>query len=309
MIGVVPVRDGALAVGAAEVVAECAGTGLLIGSGCATASAGLAAVATELEVAEVGPYAPAAWARALASRLTGHAVVLLPASPDGRDLAAHLAHALGRPLWAGATAVTDTTAVVSRHGGRTLATAALGEPIVATLLPGIRAVPTRQASDDAPMLVDLALDLQPAPAAECLETLLPTGASMALADATRIVAGGAGLGSPAAFSLLTPLAERLDAAVGATRVVVDRGWIGHDRQIGTTGAVVAPSLYLAFGVSGAVQHLAAVAPPEHTIAVNVDASCPMMAAADLAVVADAPATLHALLHELGLAHEEAPADA
>ena len=299
MIAVIPVRDGVLPVGADEAVAECSGEAIVIGSGCREAAAGLLTTTREARLAEVGPYAPAAWGRALAPHVDERGVVLLPASPDGRDLAPHLAHALGRPLWAGATSVTGAAVTVSRHGGRTLATAALGGPIVATLLPGTRAVEPRPSTAPPPLLVELPLALDPAPAAETREVLAPTGASMALGDATRIVAGGAGLGDPGSFDLLTPLGERLDAAVGATRVVVDRGWIGHDRQIGTTGVVVAPTLYLAFGVSGAVQHLAAVAPPAHTIAVDTDPSCPMMGAADLAVVADAPATLRALLDELG----------
>ncbi len=73
--------------------------------------------------------------------------------------------------------------------------------------------------------------------------------------------------------------------MGATRVITDRGWIPHDRQIGTTGVVVDPQLYLAFGISGAVQHTAGLGHPEHVISINTDQHCPMMELADLAVVA------------------------
>lgn len=306
MIAVVPVRDGALPVGAEEAVAECGGDVVLVGSGCRTAAAALAVsvAARRVTLAEAAPFAPARWAPRLAERLAAERVVVLPASPDGRDLAPHLARALGRPLWAGATAVDETRVAVARHGGLQLLTAPVDGPVVATLLPGTRAV-SPPSDAGAPTLDELALAPAPGPAAETLETLAPTGAAMGLADAPRIVAGGAGLGTAEAFAQLTPLGERLDAAVGATRVAVDRDWAGHDRQIGTTGIVVAPRLYLALGVSGAVQHLAAVTPPAHTIAVNLDRSCPMMAAADLAVVADAPATLAALLAELGADAEAA----
>jgi electron transfer flavoprotein alpha subunit len=90
----------------------------------------------------------------------------------------------------------------------------------------------------------------------------------------------------------------LRASVGATRVVTDRGWISHDRQIGTTGVIVDPRLYIAFGISGAVQHTSGLGRPDHIISINTDAHCPMMQLADLAVVADANAVLDELLARL-----------
>jgi electron transfer flavoprotein alpha subunit len=82
--------------------------------------------------------------------------------------------------------------------------------------------------------------------------------------------------------------------------VTDAGWVSHDRQIGTTGVVVDPDLYLSFGISGAVQHTAGLGHPEHIISVNTDPHCPMMAMADLAIVADANATLDELAKALGI---------
>ena len=89
------------------------------------------------------------------------------------------------------------------------------------------------------------------------------------------------------------------ASVGATRVVTDRGWMPHARQIGTTGVVVDPDLYLAFGISGAVQHTSGLGNPAHIISVNTDGHCPMMQLADLAITADANATLDELERLLG----------
>jgi electron transfer flavoprotein alpha subunit len=117
---------------------------------------------------------------------------------------------------------------------------------------------------------------------------------MDLSEATRIVGGGAGLDRADRFDQLSLVAAGLGAAMGATRVVTDRGWVGHERQIGTTGAVVDPSLYLAFGVSGAVQHTAGLGDPDHIISVNTDPHCPMMQMSDLAVVSDANAVLDEL---------------
>ena len=87
--------------------------------------------------------------------------------------------------------------------------------------------------------------------------------------------------------------------MGATRVITDRGWVGHERQIGTTGVVVDPELYVAFGISGAVQHTSGLGDPRHVISVNVDPYCPMMQMSDLAVVSDANAVLDELERLLG----------
>jgi electron transfer flavoprotein alpha subunit len=125
---------------------------------------------------------------------------------------------------------------------------------------------------------------------------------MDLAEADRIVGGGAGLmhGDAAErFATLTAVGAAIGASMGATRVVTDAGWVPHSRQIGTTGVVVDPTLYLAFGISGAVQHTAGLGHPEHVVSVNLDPHCPMMAMADLAVVADAGATLDVLAARLG----------
>ena len=96
--------------------------------------------------------------------------------------------------------------------------------------------------------------------------------------------------------------------MGATRVITDRSWVHHDRQIGTTGVVVDPVLYLSFGVSGAVQHTSGLGHPDHIISVNTDPHCPMMAMSDLAIVADANETLDELLRLIESA-DARPSDA
>ncbi|MFN5603562.1 MAG: FAD-binding protein, partial [Actinomycetes bacterium] len=103
-----------------------------------------------------------------------------------------------------------------------------------------------------------------------------------------------------AFDLLGRVAVALQASMGVTRVITDRGWASHERQIGTTGVVVDPDLYVSFGVSGAVQHTSGLGQPEHIISVNTDAHCPMMQMSDLAIVSDANAVLHELAARLGV---------
>jgi electron transfer flavoprotein alpha subunit len=121
---------------------------------------------------------------------------------------------------------------------------------------------------------------------------------MDLAEAPRIVAGGAGLAQAERYMQLERIATALGASMGATRVITDRGWVEHERQIGTTGVVVDPRLYVAFGISGAVQHTSGLGAPDHIVAVNTDATCPMMQLADLAIVSDANAVLDELEHLL-----------
>jgi electron transfer flavoprotein alpha subunit len=133
-----------------------------------------------------------------------------------------------------------------------------------------------------------------------VDELPPDPATIDLAEAGRIVGGGAGLGGPEVFALLAAVGRRLGAALGATRVATDLGWAPVERQIGTTGVTVDPVLYLAFGISGAVQHVTGLGAPEHVVSVNHDPSCPMMALATLAVVSDAPAVVAELARLLGV---------
>ena len=303
MLAVVPVRAGALPAGGAECVAECGGRAVLVGDGTAVAADELRGTATEsVDVCEWPTFQPGALASGLAPLVDGHDVVVLPASPDGRDLAPRLAHALGRPLVAGAVRVDDAGADLVRWGGRVIETLRVDGPFVATLQPGVRGVaaPNR----DPLALRSMTLQRVPGRDVEVLEVLAPDVTTMDLAEAPRILGGGAGLDSIERFAQLEKVAEALGASMGATRVVTDRGWVGHERQIGTTGVVVDPRLYLAFGISGAVQHTSGLGQPAHIVSVNTDPHCPMMQLADLAIVADANAVLDQLAARLGV-HEHA----
>jgi electron transfer flavoprotein alpha subunit len=296
MLAVVPTRDGGLVAGGAECVAECGGRALLVGSGAARATVELAGIATEpLWALELASFAPAAWAAAVAPLVAEATVVVLPASPDGRDLAPRLAHELSRPLLAGAVSVGSDGAELARQGGLVLEDLRVGGPFVATLQPGVRGV-LAPAGATAPKPGSITLATPPTSTrdAEVVEVLPPDVTTMDLTEARRILAGGAGLDSSERFAQLERLAAALGASMGATRVITDRGWVGHERQIGTTGVVVDPDLYVAFGISGAVQHTSGLGQPHHIVSVNTDPYCPMMQLADLAVVTDANAVLDAL---------------
>jgi len=296
MLAVIVVRDAELPAGADETISECGGRALLVGSGTSAAALELQHVARETTTVEIGDFKPAAWATALAPHLADEPIVVLPASPDGRDFAPRLASQLQRPLFAMCIGVSQSRIDLVRHGGSELHSVVPPASFVATLQPGVRGVDPVEAA----MIVrDIATEL-PGGNDPTIEVLLPPDATtIDLSEADRIVAGGAGLDDPRRFEQLAALGAAIRASVGATRVITDRGWVDHARQIGTTGVIVDPQLYIAFGISGAVQHTTGLGRPDHIISVNTDPHCPMMQLADVAVIADANAVLDELLQQIG----------
>jgi len=308
VIAVLPVRAGELPGGTAELLAETGCTSAVVaGSGSEHAARALTRLASCPRVlrAELDELEPAALARMLAPVVAGSTPAVLPASPDGRDLAPHLALVLGWPLLAGASRLVRSGAVLVRAGGRQEVEVEVAGPFVVTLSApsrGARSLSAPRGADVEPAASQPVEELAVPPGAgatgprgvRSLGVAMPEAGAADLAEAERIVAGGAGLRGADAVATLERAGELLGAAVGATRVVTDAGLMGHDRQIGTTGVVARPRLYVAFGASGAAQHVGGIGEPEHVVSVNTDPSCPMMAIADLAVVADARSTLEEL---------------
>jgi electron transfer flavoprotein alpha subunit len=309
-VAVVVCRDGRLPAGADEAVAEAEGEVLLVGTGAEEAAGGLPS-ATRVWWAE-GEGGPAARCGPLARLLGDVTAVVMPASPDGRDLAPRVAAVLDRPLLAGAVAIStgdpDGTvrADLLRADGRVVIPVHVSGPAVATLLPGSRG-PARAAGRIAVEIPTLDA-ASGGPDAELVAVVPPDPATMDLAEAPRVLGGGAGLvprgagdqPARAAFTLLGDVAAALGASAGATRVVTDAGWMSYDRQIGTTGVAIDPDLYVAFGVSGASQHVGGLGNPRHTVSVNTDPACPMTAMAALGLVTDATGLLLELAARLGI---------
>lgn len=318
-MAVVVVRDGQLPAGAAETVAEAGGAALLVGSGTGKAADGLDA-ASRVWLIEAPSAGPAALASTLAPALAAVEVILLPASPDGRDLAPRLAVILGRPLLAGAVRCSPGEVEVTRLDDRLSVRVAVDGPVLVTLLPGRRGTPEPVEGSkgvkgvkgsESPQVTVLSLGAAPDTSrdAESTGVLQPEPTVVDLAEARRIVGGGAGLvpagaDGAAVMRLLADVGAALGASAGATRVVTDAGWMSYDRQIGTTGVSVNPELYIAFGISGAAQHVGGLGAPEHVVSVNTDPSCPMTAMADLGIEADAPAVLRELAKRLGVTDPE-----
>lgn len=315
MISVILVRDGALPAGFDEAICEADRRVLLIGSNVPQTLDDVRLFARRIWTVEVDPArAPIAsvattaahclqqiWE--LSNELTDAErdteTVVVPSSPDGRDLAPHLAHVLEREFHAGAIRVSDVSVTVARRGGLFLSDIDPQSPFVATLQIGIRgAEPLPDADRNHVEVVHLTVPSTEHASSsnrsvEHIEIQPPDASTMDLAEAPRILGGGAGLVEPA-FDRLQTIASRLGASMGVTRVITDRGWAEHNRQIGTTGVVVDPDLYISFGISGAVQHTSGLGHPEHIISVNTDAHCPMMQISDVAIVADANEVLEAL---------------
>jgi electron transfer flavoprotein alpha subunit len=300
MIALIPVRDGVLPAGAPDAIAEAGGRVLIAGSG--TADVLIDGIASEVFRAELGPVEMGRWTTTLVPIIESIAdtdIVVLAHSPDGRDLAPRLAAALDRPLLAGATEVGAHRVRVARRGGLELHELRPTGPFVATLQPGIRGGLTLDEPPTVQILdVDGASSATSVHDAHVVEVLPPDVHTMDLSEASTIVGGGAGLDSNDRFTELDRFAVAIGGVMGATRVITDRSWVHHDRQIGTTGVVVDPELYLSFGVSGAVQHTSGLGHPNHIISVNTDPHCPMMLMSDLAIVADANDTLVELLRLL-----------
>lgn len=286
MIAVVPVTKGHLPPGGDEAVAEAndaGGRALLVGSGVAHLVDRVAPMIRSLILGEAGDLAPRAWARALADVVTPGETVVLPASADGLALAPHLAVAAGRRLLGPVDRAPDDGSVV-------------------LLAPGSRSVIVADEPDPDASVIALHLSIEPSGDAELTRLIPADPATVELASAERMVAGGAGLDSPDELARLGEAGLRVGASLGATRVLTDAGWLDHARQIGTTGAMIDPDLYIAVGISGAVQHLMGIGQPDRVISVNTDPSCPMMGRADLALVTDGPgyvAELARLLVERG----------
>jgi len=251
---------------------------------------------------------PAEVGCAVAAWLAGHdasaPIVLLPHTRHGLGVAAELTVRLDAALAPGAVGVRRAAGgaiEITRpaYGERLYATVEVsgGTPAVVTLRPSALGVGPPVAAPAATVEEWPATIEGAPPAARVRRAMAPDPHTVDLRDAERIVAGGRGVGSEG-FRQLEVLADLLGASLGGSRVAVDLGWIPWERQIGQSGRAVAPELYLAFGISGASQHVAGIERARTVVAVNRDPSAPLLGRAQLAVVADWRPVVEALIERL-----------
>ena len=183
--------------------------------------------------------------------------------------------------------VDDSTFVRPIHAGAALMTLRSNDPIKVLTLRASAFAPAGEAGPSAAPIETLHLDPPAVTAAQVVEVLRPSAGGLPELSAARIVlSGGRGVGSAEGYARLLPLARLLGAALGATRAAVDAGYAPGDAQVGQTGKSVAPDLYIACGISGAVQHLAGMKDAKTIVAINSDPEAPIFQVADYGMVAD-----------------------
>ncbi len=298
------VRDGKVRRASLEAVSEArrlAGPlgasvqSVLIGHGVAALAAGVASYGADrvhvFDDAALASYATETFAHALAQVIAQEkpAAVLVPFTAMGKDLAPRVAARVGAGL------VSDVVRLEVKEGrlearrpmyaGKAFATVRWeGEPQMATLRPNVFALGTPDASRKFETVAGTAESA--ATRARVVSVQAGGAGKVELTEAQIIVSGGRGLKGPENFHLVEELAGALGAAVGASRAVVDAGWVDHQYQVGQTGKTVSPTLYVAAGISGAIQHLAGMSSSKVIVAINKDADAPIFKVADYGIVGD-----------------------
>jgi electron transfer flavoprotein alpha subunit len=217
------------------------------------------------------------------------AILLLGASVQGKDLAARVAAKLATGL---ATDCTDVkidggkfVAVRPMYAGKCFGEiVTISTPAMASLRPNVFPA-AENAKAGAVVKVDAAVDAASIKS-KVLEVQKDSSGKVDLTEATVIVSGGRGMKGPEGYAILEELAEAIKGTVGASRAAVDAGWRPQKDQVGQTGKVVSPNLYIACGISGAIQHLAGMSSSKCIVAINKDAEAPIFTKADYGVVDD-----------------------
>jgi electron transfer flavoprotein alpha subunit len=308
--------DGTLAKSSAEVAtlartlataAKASAAGIVVAASPKAAADELAGyVSRVVSIAE--PAADGnAWAQVAAQRVAviltseAPAAVLTGAGPDGRDVAGTLAALLERPVLVNATAVAwdgGPSVEMSAFGGKLITTSTFtdGEWGIVTVRSNV--VTAEKAKTAGKVETGEAKGELDLPVVKVVDRIEEAAAALPIEEARIIVAGGRGVGGEDGFKLVGHIAEALGGAVGATRAAVDSGWIPYAQQIGQTGKIVKPQLYLALGISGAIQHKVGMQTAGTIIGVNRDPDAPIAEFADLIVIGDLFEVGTALLEQL-----------
>jgi len=258
-----------------------------------------------IESSSLDGYAPQAWARTLSGLATetGATAVLAAGTDRGNEVLAHLGALTGLPMAANCTLVTPDEGrthrlVRHRWAGLLLEDAVMEAPVA---LFTVATDSVANVSAETPAAIQVHVHKPELAESDLLVRAIesPAGAGGAsLATARVVVGGGRGVGGPDGFAPLEELAGLLGGVVGVSRVVTSEGWRPHAQQVGQTGTKITPELYLACGISGAIQHIAGCAGAKHIIAINTDPGAPILTRADYAVIGDLHQVIPALIQAL-----------
>ena len=278
---------------------------VIVGSGIAGLAAGLGKNGAKkvfvVDAASLALYSAEGYAAAVqaAASQADPDVVLLAATAMGRDLSGRLAGLTGWGIGSDCTAISfdggKLTAVRPVYSGKARAKIQWNTPVaIATLRPNVFA------AADAPVDAEVVTVADPGAkiGAKVVKIEAEAGGKLDVAEADVIVSGGRGIKGPENWPIIQGLADACGGALGASRAVVDAGWIDHSHQVGQTGKVVSPSLYIACGVSGAIQHLAGMSSSKVIVAINKDPEAPIFGAASYGVVGDLFEVVPALTEEI-----------
>jgi len=249
------------------------------------------------------PGAPVAAAIAAAVADGGPDAVLIPHTYDGRDIAARLSVKLDRPVLTNVTDLRidgDRLVVGAAIFGGTLLVDTVfsgGGPNIVVVKP--KSFPAEEGGAGAGALTPLAVpEIGPTNGARIVNRHVEERVGPKLDEAEVVVSGGRGLGEAGKYQMIEELAKLLKGAPGASRAIVDAGWVPYSYQVGQTGKTVKPTVYLACGISGATQHLVGMKGAKNIIAINKDKEAPIFSVADLGVVGDVHKVVPKLIEAL-----------
>ena len=228
--------------------------------------------------------------------------ILIPASYDGRDIAGRLSARLDRPVLTNVTGLSDEDGLVTEHpvfGGSLTVKAKFtgtGPGIFVVRAKSFAAEPSGGAP--ANVVAAPAGDVGATGTAKIVESHVEERTGPKLEEAAVVVSGGRGLGDATSYALIEELAKLLHGAAGASRAIVDAGWVPYSHQVGQTGKTVKPLVYMACGISGATQHMVGMKGSKNIVAINKDADAPIFQIADFGIVGDVHKVLPALIDAL-----------
>src|SRR2546423_6429323 len=265
---------------------------------------GATKVATVGDIGEAMPGAVVG--AAIAAQISGGAApdgLLVPATYDGRDIAARLSARLDRPVLTNVVGLSEEGgSLVSEHaifGGTQILKAKFSADPPGIFVVRAKSFAPEESGGGAPEVVTVDVpDVGAAGGAKIVQRHVEAHTGPKLDEAAVVVSGGRGLGEAAKYEMIEELAKLLKGAPGASRAIVDAGWVPYAYQVGQTGKTVKPTVYIAAGISGATQHMVGMKGAKNIIAINKDQEAPIFSIADLGIVGDVHKVVPKLIEAL-----------